>query len=264
MTSCVNKSQTCVHILNPNTQVIMRQNFTLASADVINNIRAELLADESLKQEFYDLLPNPESCASILWELLVKRISNLHGTECAKQMMDNLASMRRTSQSAAEGKNRQHVKYEQLRKAKRQKKIKRLVQDLTQDLETDTSVVQDLTQDLQTDTAVSKETAVMQNLQTDTTVTKETAVEPEFVLDYCVGDEVTVNEGLGSATKQWTGTVVEIDYTCQIYIICCEGVDSRPNGYNMAVPFQESGIRINQPIVGKRRKRKRKVYTDCI
>ena len=105
---------------------MMRQNFALASADVINNIRTDLLMDESLKQEFYDLLPNPTSCGTLLWELFVKRISNLHGTECAAQMMDNLASMkRRTQAAAAAGNKRQNFKYEQLRKAKKQKKIKK-------------------------------------------------------------------------------------------------------------------------------------------
>ena len=91
----------------------------------------------------------------------------------------------------------------------------------------------------------------------------EVGSEP-LVLDYGVGDKVTVHEGTGSATKQWSGVIVEIDCVCQLYIIFCEGVDSRPNGYNMVVPFQESSSRINQPIVSKSRKRTRKIFTDFV
>ena len=229
----------------------MRHNFALASANVINNIRADLLMDESLKQEFCDLLPNPTSCGTLLWELFVKRVSNLHGTECAAQMMDNLASMRR--KAAAHRKSRQNAKYEQLRQAKRQKKIIRLTQDLTVPMDAVPMDAMD---------AVPMDAVPMDAVAMDAVAT-EPGSEP-LDLDYGVGDKVTVNEGTGSATKQWSGVVVEIDCVCQLYIICCQGVDSRPNGYNMAVPFQESSSRINQPIVGKSRKRTRKIFTDCV
>ena len=51
-----------------NTQLLMRQNFALASQDAIVNIKSDLLQDDVLFQEFQELLSAPlrATCGEIL------------------------------------------------------------------------------------------------------------------------------------------------------------------------------------------------------
>jgi hypothetical protein len=233
------------------TQVTMRTNFDLASPDVIKNIRAELLEDVSLMTEFNQMLADPESCGLTLWQMFVQRISTLHGTELAAQMMDNLASSKRKA-SASKKSGRLgpqftrplQAKFEQLRAARKQKKIQR-------------NFVQDLT--LQPDTYDMTDTYDVTEQTDKHDMTEQLDAIDTSKLDYNLGDDVTALEGIGSATKQWKGVIVEIDEYSGCYIICCQGVTNYPHGYNMAIPFNESSSRINQPVHGGKRKRKRKV-----
>ena len=82
-------------------------------------------------------------------------------------------------------------------------------------------------------------------------------LEEEIVLDHKIGEQVTALEGTGSGTKQWSGIIVEIDYFCRAYIVCCASVPNHPQGYNMLVPFSESSRRLNQPVHSKKRRRRK-------
>jgi hypothetical protein len=105
----------------------MRQNFGLADKDVIKNIRKQL-EDSPLMQQFCGIMPEHD-CAPELWVHLVTRTCNLHGTELARQLFENLAAMKRKAAAAkrshAPSSTSMHAKLEQLRAAKRQKKLVR-------------------------------------------------------------------------------------------------------------------------------------------
>ena len=77
-----------------------------------------------------------------------------------------------------------------------------------------------------------------------------------------LGQNVSAIEGTGSATKQWSGVVVEVDYHTEVFIICCANVPNYPHGCNMAVPFSEASSRINQKLHAGKRKRKRKKFYE--
>ena len=89
-----------------------------------------------------------------------------------------------------------------------------------------------------------------------------TQVVSQVDVDLDVGQKVTAIEGTGSGTRQYEGTVVEIDPYSEVIIICCE-VSGYPHGYNMAVPFSSRKSRIKDPgsssLNGSKRKRIRKV-----
>ena len=241
-TTCFTHKNSCNIHVSVNMQVLMRQNFALASEDAIVNIKCALLTDVGLFREFREMLSPAlrDVCAEVLWELVVARMSNLFGTEAAGQMMDELASQKRKKSAPKRAKSgmqfAQPPKFEQLRFAKMQKKIKRNfeVEDLTLDNE------------------LLHSTEDVQNSPKHT----------EPALDHALGDEVTAIEGTGSATRQYKGAIVEIDHEDSVYIICCWGVSNYPNGYNMVVPFTESHLRINQQVHTHKRKRKRKVLMD--
>ena len=105
----------------------MRDNFTLATPDAIVNIQSGLLQDTLLVQDFKKMMPNAET-AETLWGHLVERISNIHGTELAAQIMTNLGELKRKTVSAKCAKRPEsrtmNVKFEQLRAVKMQKRIK--------------------------------------------------------------------------------------------------------------------------------------------
>lgn len=105
--------------------VAMRQNLALAQPDVIANIKKELLQDSKMFEEFAWMIPNDN--AVVLWEMLVKRIANLHGTELASQLTEELASLKRKSTAAKKPQKRTvSEKYESLRAARKQKKLQRV------------------------------------------------------------------------------------------------------------------------------------------
>lgn len=214
--------------------VLMRENFALAREDVINNIREGLLLDSRFSTAFNAMIPAElvEECGEMLWTLVADRISNLHGTELAVQLNDNLASLKRKSASNSV---RDDPKLEALRAARKKKKIER------------THEIFDLT--LEDDVC-------------ETTVEEPTSAAGKCATVHALGDEVTAIEGTGSATQQWPGHIVEVDHYNACYIVCCKGVLGYPKGYNMLVPFTEVDTRINQPIHSHKRKRKRKVIPD--
>ena len=74
--------------------------------------------------------------------------------------------------------------------------------------------------------------------------------EPTFKLE----EKVTAIEGTGSATRQYTGVVTEIDLDAECYIILCKKRGYR-NGYHMIVSFSDAKHRINQPVHTTKRKR---------
>ena len=77
----------------------MRDNFTLSNPDAIINIRNGILHDALLVDMFNQMMPDAET-AKPLWEHLVERTSNLHGTEHAAQLTVNLARFKRKTASA--------------------------------------------------------------------------------------------------------------------------------------------------------------------
>ena len=105
--------------------VVMRQNFALARPDVIANIKKELLQDCKMFEEFKAMIPHE---AFVLWEMLVERIANLHGTELAAQQTEGLAALKRKSTAAKikPQKRTVSVKHESLRAARKQKKLHRV------------------------------------------------------------------------------------------------------------------------------------------
>ena len=110
--------------------ILMRKNFALLQSDAIANIKNQLLVDDALHEEFQKLIPNGEECADILWELLVTRISNLHGNETASQLTSELAALKRKTDGAKRlrpDKRTVSAKYEQLRAARKRKKIERVI-----------------------------------------------------------------------------------------------------------------------------------------
>ena len=259
----------------------MRQNFALASADAILNIKAFLLEDMALFREFQGML-SPKllshGCSEVLWQLVIERMSTLFGTELANQMMDELASQKRkTSAPKRADKFAKPATSEQLRFAKMQKKIRRHfeVEDLTLDQE-----LMDLTEDNGLAAPAPAPSPKAPPAPTPNPAPAPQAppapapkspplfelppepVPSEAKPDHALGAQVTAIEGTGSATRLYTGVVVEIDMEENVYIICCRGVSNYPNGYNMKIPFTESRFRINQPVHTGKRKRKTKRNTD--
>ena len=96
---------------------------------MIQNIKKQLLQDTTLYDEFESMIPNGVG-ADVLWKLLVDRIANLHGTELASEIMESLAALKRKSSGAKQRLNPDKrtvaAKYEQLRVAKKRKKIERV------------------------------------------------------------------------------------------------------------------------------------------
>ena len=229
--------------------IMMRDNFALARPDAILNIKKKLLVNESLHGQFQKIIMADEECVDNLWQLLVHRISNLHGTEAASQLMSELVASQRKNNSAKKVVPEQRtvaVKYEQLRAARKRKKMERHIDvDLTMMSDVDLAEAIDQQTD---DTRDERE-----DQRTD-------SVREE--LTHYIGEQVTAMEGRGSACKLWEGIVVEIDRTSERYIICCSNVPNYPKGYLMKVPFIDAINRINRPIHTSKRKRKRKIIPD--
>lgn len=98
---------------------------------MIQNIKKKLLLDAELYTEFASIIPKGVG-AKVLWELLVERISNLHGNETASQVMEGLAALKRKSSSKQRvnpDKRTVSAKYEQLRAVRKKKKIERVRYD---------------------------------------------------------------------------------------------------------------------------------------
>lgn len=222
--------------------MLMRKNFTLARSDTILNIRNELLTDVGLADEFKIIMSDSET-AEVLWGLLVQRVSNLHGTELASRLTSNLASSKRNKQCKAPNKPHKRtlaMKFEQLRAAKRRKKLERQNEiDLTLD-------------------EPEFEMSEMQDPEFKKSELQES--EPQVRdIGFSLGDTVSVLEGTGSATQQWSGNIVEIDHYCGVVIVLCTNVPHYPHGYNMVIPFNEISRRINQSVHSVKRKRKKKI-----
>lgn len=204
--------------------------------------------DSVLVQKFNKMVPNSET-AEPLWNHLIERISNLHGTELAAQTTANLASFKRKANSSKCAKRPEsrtlHVKLEQLREVKMQKRI---------NIRNETPI--DLT-DIDLPEPVF-ETKPEKGKTHPTHTAEKAKPHPTHSPQFHLGETITAIEGTGSATKQWSGVVVEVDQCDEVFIICCENVPNYPHGYMMVVPFSEAKTRINQQLHGRKRKRKRK------
>ena len=112
--------------------VSMRTNFSVPNTNVIRNIRAKLIDSSTLKVLFNKCVPSLQD-VDYLWGLIVQRLCTLHGNEMAARMMQELASLKRQKNST---KSKDKVvrplqlKFEQLRAAKKRKKIDRIERKL--------------------------------------------------------------------------------------------------------------------------------------
>lgn len=113
--------------------VSMRKNFALPQTDAISNIRSKLLDSQSLKTLFSKCVPSLQD-VDYLWGLIVQRLCTLHGNEMAAQMMQELASLKRQKKSKSKDKVARplQLKFEQLRAAKKRKKIERIERKIDQ------------------------------------------------------------------------------------------------------------------------------------
>ena len=213
----------------PNPQVTMRANFGMPDVDIISTIGQSILDDENVRSSFCNLLP-PEDRVVFgqdFFEEFVKRLQTMHGTELAAQLTERLASLKRSKD--ARKRNRLvevNAKHEQLRAVKKKRKIMR-----TQHKRVDVDL-----------TAVPVST-------------HHTHIGENLELHFKLGEQVTAIEGTGSSTRQYQGTVTEIDLDGECYIVLCQGVHGYRHGYNMLVPFSDSKIRMNQPVHTTQRKR---------
>ena len=104
----------------------MKTNFALPGVDIIWEIGEAILNDVSVRSEFLKLLSSPADRASFgqdFFELFVKRLKTLHGTELAAKLNEDLASAKRVKD--ANKLKRVHAKHEQLWVAKKKKKMTR-------------------------------------------------------------------------------------------------------------------------------------------
>ena len=113
-----------------------------------------------------------------------------------------------------------------------------------------------------TEDAASEEVLLLEDDIAEHVADHASALEKEIMLEHKLGDQVTALEGTKSGVKQWAGVIVEIDYFCQSYIVCCASVPNHPQGYNMLVPFAQASSRLNQPVHSKKRKRMRNRQYD--
>ena len=77
---------------------------------------------------------------------------------------------------------------------------------------------------------------------------------PTEELSFKLQEKVTAIEGTGSATRQYSGIITEIDSDEEYYIVSCQGVRGYKHGYNMRVSFSDVNSRINQLLPSKRRR----------
>ena len=92
----------------------MRQNFAITDVNIIALIKTRILHDDCLLKEFLQILPEADhTFGRELFELFVKRLCNLHGTELAAQMMEKFAQQKRSS-SKNHNAPPMNAKYEQL------------------------------------------------------------------------------------------------------------------------------------------------------
>ena len=252
---CNHAHNTLMSLFHFISQVTLRQNFAVPDSDIIANIKDGLMQDAGMQDagmqdEFARILPAPvpPSTGVELYPLFVKRMSSLHGNECAAQLMERLSTQKRQQQAQAGAKTRQQVnaKYEALRAAKKKKRM-----------ELKNVHVHDLTT-----TSEASANFISTEIECISTASDCSVVTSSPKLAHSLGDEVTALEGTGASTQLLNGVVVEVDLVDGVYIICCRDVHGYINGYNMTVPFEESCTRINQPVHMGKRKRKAKAIYD--
>ena len=114
----------------------MNQTFALPNVNIIRHIKDGLLSDNALLEQFLSIMPcELDRIGRDLYPMFVQRVSTLHGTELANQLMEGLAAQKR--RAGGEKKNPQeNPKYESLRAARKKKKIElsrhKHVHDLTE------------------------------------------------------------------------------------------------------------------------------------
>ena len=75
--------------------VTMKRTFAV-DCNVIKRISDKLLDDTSVLQDFLSIMPTTlHSIGKELYPMLVKRMATLHGTELARQLMEELTSIKR-------------------------------------------------------------------------------------------------------------------------------------------------------------------------
>ena len=122
ITLCTSPSVSSCPLL---TQVRMRENFALPHCNIIRDIEEAILNDASVRDEFFQLLPTDEDRKAFgqdFFELFVTRLKNLHGTETAAQLCEQLASAKRITDSHKRKALSVNAKHEQLRAAKKKRK----------------------------------------------------------------------------------------------------------------------------------------------
>ena len=84
--------------------VTMRQSFAVES-DIIKRVEDNLLSDMGMRADFLAIMPPTlHSIGEELYPMFVHRMATLHGTELARQLMEELASSKRM-----ESKVRTHI-----------------------------------------------------------------------------------------------------------------------------------------------------------
>ena len=211
----------------------MRRNFAVTDVNIISLIKTRILNDECLLTEFLQIMPESDlTFGRELFDLFVERLCTLHGKELASQLMQDFAQKKRrsTQKKKATQAPQMSAKYEQLRAARKRKRLERISHK---------HEVFDLTVD---------RTAIISSVRND--ISRD--------VTHVLGEKVSALEGKGSATRLLYGTVVEIDTENELYVICCDGVSNFDNGYLMVVPFKDACTRINKPVHTELRKRRRK------
>ena len=237
----------------------LSQVFALPDLNIIRHIKEDLLQDIELLGRFLSIMPvDLEQIGRDLYPMFVQRVCTLHGTELANQLMESLAAQKRKA-GGEKPTIQTNPKYESLRSARKKKKIELSRHKLTLDLTEESTIV--------APTPVPAPTPAPTPSPAPTpapTPSPAPTTTPVPATAHKLDDEVTVTEGTGSAWRQYSGVVVEVDTDSRSYIICCD-VPGYKNGYNMMIGFEDAPVRINQPVCLRKRKRKKNTaYLDYL
>ena len=79
-------------------RTILGKVFALPNVDIIRQISDDLLSDATMLEKFLSIMPsNLHDIGRQLYQMFVKRVATLHGTELANQLMEGLAAQKRRS-----------------------------------------------------------------------------------------------------------------------------------------------------------------------
>ena len=104
------------------SRTTLSQTFELPDVNIICHIRNGLLSDIALFGQFLAIMPRElDEVGRELYPMFVQRVSTLHGTEMANQLMEGLAAQKRRA-GAGTKKAQENPKYEALRAARKKNK----------------------------------------------------------------------------------------------------------------------------------------------